>query len=134
MGRNFASLGRQGPPLGHAEPVLLVGNHQAQLVVGHRLGEEGVGAHQHLDFSPLQLLEQLFPYPSLHRPGEQGYLHPYRLQNGGQGAAVLLGQQFRGGHEGALQPAEGGTPGPVGGHRRLAGTHIPLHQAVHTPP
>ena len=44
---------------------------------------------------------------------------------------MLLGQQLRGGHQGALEAAPRGQPGSKGRHHGLAGAHVPLHQPVH---
>ena len=51
MGRDpFAAFPGQGGPLGHAEAVLLVGHNEGQIVKGHRLGNEGVGADNEVNF------------------------------------------------------------------------------------
>lgn len=48
-------LGRQGGPLRHAEPVLLVCDHQPQPVKDHPFGQQGVGAHDEIDVAGGQI-------------------------------------------------------------------------------
>ena len=126
-------LGGQGGPLGHPEPVLLVGHHQAQPCELHPLGEEGVGADDQVDLPGGQGLPDFFLGRRGEGAGEQPHPHPCRLQQGGQGAEVLLREYLRGGHEGGLVPRPRRQPGGIGGHHRLAGTHVPLDQPVHGP-
>ena len=49
------SLGSQIRPLGHAETVLLVRDHQPQIPVGHTLGNKCVGTDGEVDLSRCQL-------------------------------------------------------------------------------
>ena len=124
-------LGRQRRPLGHAEAVLLVGDHQAQIGVVHPLGQEGVGADEQIQLPRRQGGEQLLPGPALHRPGEQAHPQAGLLQQRGERSEVLLGQQLGGGHEGALAAVLRRQPGAVGRHHGLAGANVPLYQPVH---
>ena len=125
------ALGGQGGALGHAEAVLLVGYREPQVMKLHILGDEGVGAHHQVHL-PLGngLAKPLF-LGRRERAGEQAHTNSRRLQQGGEGAGVLLGQHLGGGHEGGLHPGLGGQIGPPGGHHRLARAHVALNQPVH---
>ena len=65
-------LGGQVRPLGHAEAVLLVGDHQPQIPVGHALGNERVGADDEVNLSRRQLGGNALFRFHRGRPGQQG--------------------------------------------------------------
>ena len=124
-------LGGQGRALGHPEAVLLVGDGQGQVGKHHPLAQQGVGADHQIHLPRRQGGVELLPGLPLHRAGEQAHPHPCPPQQRGQGAEVLLGQQLRGGHQGALAAVFRRQPRPVGRHHGLARAHIALHQPVH---
>ena len=126
-------FGCQGGPLGHAEAVLLIGDHQAQAAVGHVGGDEGVGADGYLGFPALQGRQDGAPLPDPHGPGEKNGPDAQLFQQGGQPLIVLLRQNLGGGHEGGLPPVPDGAQQGGGGYHCLAAAYVPLDQPVHGP-
>ena len=63
-----------------------------------------------------------------HGAGEEPHRHPRRSEQRRQGSGMLLRQDFRGSHHGALPSRAEGQPRTGGGHRRFTGAHISLHQ------
>ena len=53
------SLGAEAAALGNAEAVLLVGDHEAQGLELGGFGDQGVGAHCHLNFPAQELFPDL---------------------------------------------------------------------------
>ena len=125
------ALGGEGRPLVHAEAVLLVGDHQAQAGKVHRVGQQGVGAHDEVGLPPLQSAPAGPLLGGGHGPGEEVHRHAQGGEQVGEGPGVLLGQELRGGHQGGLTAVLLCQPGAGGGHHGLAGAHVPLEEAVH---
>ena len=81
MGRGVrAALGRQGGPLGHAEPVLLIGHDESQPGERHPVGDQGVGAHDEVDLSRCQGGPDLLFLAGGHRARQQSDPDPGRRQ------------------------------------------------------
>ena len=127
----MAPLGGQGCPLGHAEAVLLVGDHQAQVGKFHAAGEQGMGANGKVDLSG----GELFQNGAFGLGGggacQQGAANVQPLHQGGQTLVVLPGQDLRGGHQCRLAAVFHHEVHACGSHHGLAGAHVPLAQAVH---
>ena len=73
------SLLRQGGALGHAEAVLLIGNHQAQVGKVRGLGNQGVGADDEIHPVLCDLLPGRLLLRRSHGAGQQGRADPQRL-------------------------------------------------------
>ncbi len=88
----------QRPPLGHAEPVLFVGDGQRRSSEGHVLLNQSVGADERVQLPGFQrLLEQgflLFGRGAGEQPAADAALPEQRLQS----LVMLSGQQLRGRH------------------------------------
>ncbi len=117
--------------LADAEAVLFVCYHQCQIVKGHILGEEGVGAD---DKVQLPRLEAFFHLPLLGGgQSSRQQSHPYPL--GGEEfcerSVVLFRQHLGGCHQGGLTAPFHHQPGGKGGNHRLTAAHISLHQTIH---
>ena len=123
-------LGQTGA-LGHAEAVLLVHDDQPQGPEFRGVGQQGVGAHGQQGLSTLQGLQCLPALGGLHGAGQQGYADAQGLEQGPQGRGVLLRQNFRGGHHGALQAVFRGEIDRRRGHHGLAAAHVALDEPGH---
>ena len=129
-GMGVADMG-QGRPLLHAEAVLFIGDDQGKGGKGHVLGEEGVGADEQVHLSGGEGLLQGPLLGGRGGAGEQPDPYPQRLQEGGEGVEMLVGQQLGGGHHSGLTVVLGDGVGTGGGHHCFARAHIPLDQPVH---
>ncbi len=125
--RAFA-LGAQGQALIDAEAVLLVDHRQRQIVIGHRVLEQRMGAHHDRDRPIRQPAQQFCPFASLHRPGQHRHRHRTDPR---QHAMVLLHQHLGRRHQGRLRPGLHRPQHRHHGHQRLAGTDIALQQPQH---
>ena len=122
---------RQGSPLAHAEAVLLVGDHQAQVCIFQAPGDEGVGADGEVDLPVGQLLRD-GPFRSgPGGAGQQGAPDAQGFHQWGQALIVLPGQDLRGSHQRRLPAVLHGEVHAGGGHHGLSGAYVPLDQAVH---
>ena len=134
------ALGPQRRPLLHAEAVLLVDHDRAERGELDLLGQQRVGPHHEADVTRRQARqhrgarlaldparEQLHPHLAAAHPSR-----PFEVaQQRAHGGDVLLGQHLGRHHERALVPAlhRGQQRGQR--HHRLAGSHVPLQEAVH---
>ena len=128
--RSPAALGRQGRSLIHAEPVLLVGDHQPQPPEGHPwLSRAWVPTMRSISPASKASWQARFwaavmdPMRSPTRRPVPPAAPPW--------SAGAAGPKARGGHEGHLAAVPPGQIRAGGGHHRLARAHVPLEQAVH---
>ena len=125
------ALGGEPGALSHAEPVLLVGDDQAQVGKYRLVRHQGMGADDKIQLSP----GDLFPDQGLvfrgQGAGQQPHPDAQGLQKLRHGGMVLLCQDFRGGHHGRLAAVGDGAVGSRRGHHGLAAAHVALNKAVH---
>ena len=129
--RGNLRLGPQPGALGHAEPVLLVDHDQAEAMEDHLGLEHRVGADKEMDRAVCEALEDGLPVRRL--DGSRQQLHADRqvAEHLAEAREVLLGQDFRGGHDARLTPVVHSEKGRQQGHHGLATAHVALQQAVH---
>ncbi len=124
---------RQRFALADAKPMLLIADHQAQ-VVGHDSGlDQRVGADQQVELAPAQLLQDA---PAIRRRGrsdQQVHAHSQWLQVGAQGPGVLLGEDLGRRHHQRLVARPRRHRGRHRRHRGLAAADIALQQPGHRP-
>ena len=119
--------------VGDPEAVLLVDDHQAQVLELHVPLEQPVGADDDVHLATPKLLH----HPPLLRPGAEAAQHLHAHGEGAQplreGGVVLLGQH-RGGHQHRhLLAVHGRLEGGPQGYLRLAVPHVAAHQPVRGP-
>ena len=135
-GRHHQHVGRfalaaQLGALAHAEAVLLVCDGQAQVPVFHALGDQRVGADDHV---PLAAGDGLVGDAVLllrQAPHQQPRLHAQRLQHRLRALVVLAGQHLGGSHQRRLIAAAHRKSDRAEGHGGLAAAHVALHHARH---
>ncbi|CAM4102345.1 hypothetical protein TSST111916_21210 [Tsukamurella strandjordii] len=115
----------------HAEPLLLVDHHQAEVLPAHPGLQQPVGAHHHVHAAVGEALQDLLCLLLIGEAGQALHGDGEALHAVLEGLQVLLGEQ-RGGHENShllavLHGLEGGTHGDLG----LAVAHVADHHAVH---
>ena len=121
----------QRQPLMHAETMLFINDHQAQLMKGDRFLKQGMGADDHLRLSgsdPFQLFTAFSAFLPAIEPSD---VQAQWLQPGHESLTVLFGKNFRRGHHGGLPAVLRSLHGGEGGHHGLAGAHIALYQSLH---
>ncbi len=128
----------------HAEPVLLVDDHQAEIGEVDALVEQGVGADDDASGSRRDLVEQVPSLGRRRRPGEEddvgSHLGSAQSRSGTQvaeqlpyGREVLLGEHLRGRQQDRLAaPVNHGEHGPQR-HHGLARADLALEQPLHRP-
>ena len=121
----------QRRPLGHTEAVLLIGDHQSQMLILHICRQQGVGADAQSDGTVRQSFQDGAALLGAGGTGQQGTGNAEPLKQWGQVFIVLPCQNFRGGHQRRLPPGLGGKPHAGGGHHGLAAAYITLTQPVH---
>ena len=115
----------------HAEALLLVDDHEAEVLELDLLGQQPVGADHHVHGPVLQPGERLLGLLGGLEPGERGQAHREAGEALGERLGVLLGQQ-RGGHEhGDLLAVLHGLERRAHRHLGLAVAHVPGDQPVH---
>ena len=127
----IGTLGGQLGPLAHAEAVLFIGDHQSQVMEHGTVRQQGVGTHRQIDFAGSKLLPNQPLFLGGHGAGEQRHTDAHRLKNMTEGLKMLLRQNFRGSHQGALLSVLRSAVSRRGGYHSLAAAHITLHQPVH---
>ena len=97
----------------------------------HALLDQGMRTDRDLDLTPFQeTIDLLFPFRA-DFSGQQCHGQTKLLGQRRQRPVMLLGQEFRRGHESHLVAAIEGGQGRKEGHDRLARANIPLDQTVH---
>ena len=129
--RRDGALFPQCSALGHAKPVLFVHNRQSQLGKGHAVLQQGVGAHDEIHFSGGQIGQNPVALGGFGAAGEEFQLQVHGLRVGKEPSVVLLGQNFRGGHQAGLGAVVFGQEHAQKGHHGLSGTHVALEESVH---
>ena len=117
--------------VGHAEPLLLIDDQQAQVLEGHIPREHSVGADDNIHCPLLQSCNGLSDLSPGSEPAHQLYCHGKILHSLDKGCIMLLGKDS-GGHQvdhllSLLNCLEGGTDGDL----RLAVAHVAADQTVH---
>ena len=125
------ALVEQAIPLMHTETVLFIHHHQPQAVENDRILEQGMGAHQHLQRTVGQVIQQLPTAGPRRGSRQQGDAHMELRQPLTEVAVMLLGQHLRGGHQGPLPARGNGAEQRCNGNHRFARAHVPLHQTGH---
>ena len=117
--------------LQHAEPVLLVDDHEAERVEPHGLLHERVRADDEVDLAGRDRLAQAAPLARGHAAREQRHAESRGGQEPLHGREVLLGQDLGGRHERHLLTVLHGEH--RGEHRDdgLPRAHVALQQPVH---
>ncbi len=129
--RRPLGLRGQQQPLRHAEAVLLVDHGEAEVLVGHLLLEDGVGADQDVDRSVGQAHQDRFPRPALFATGEDADPNADAVELVEQGRMMLPREDLRWGEQRRLRA---GLDRRQHGHQRnqgLAGPDITLQQPKH---
>ena len=130
MGRDGVLLPQFGP-LGHAEPVLLVDDHEADVFEMHHVLEQCVRAHEDLHPSVPEFLMQRVPIPFFGGAGEQPHIDRGVFEHFGYGLEMLVGEDFRGGHDAGLIAIVEREQHAHEGHEGLSASHVALQQPVH---
>ena len=124
-------------PLYHPEAVLFIHDDKGQVSESNAFLEEGMGPNHQQQAARCQVIENGGPFGFWGAAGKQGQ---GQVHLGGQvlkGPEVLLGQDFRRGHDGhlsAIWRISGHNGRGQQGHHRLATAHVALQEAVHHPP
>ena len=113
--------------------MLLIDDGQPQLGKDHGRLNQGMRAHQDVDVSCLEVFENRLARRALDRPRQQLHPNVHGAQHLSQAFEVLLGQDFRRGHDGRLVAIVLCQQCGEQRHHRLAAPHVPLKQAVHVP-
>ena len=111
--------------------MLLVGDDEPQRLKLGGFGDQGVGAHGHLNLAAEKLFPDLALFLLGHGAGEQPHGDAQGSKKLSQGGEMLLRQNLRGSHEGCLVPVADGAERRRGGNHGLAAAHISLNQPVH---
>ncbi len=117
--------------LGHAEALLLVDDHQAQVLGLHVLREQPVRADEHVHRAGREVLEDLLLLRGGAEAGDHLHLHRELGEPLPEGAVVLLGQDGGGHQHHHLLAVQGGLEGRPQGDLGLAVAHVAAQQAVH---
>ena len=117
--------------LAHAEAVLLVDDHQAQVAELHVLGQQLVGADDDVDLAALDAFQGVTGGLGRSEAGQFGHVQREAGEAVVEGLEMLLGQQRGGGKHGHLATGAGRHVGSAQGHLGLAETHVAADQAVH---
>ena len=128
-----APLSRKRKALVHAEAMLLVDDHQAQLCELHRFLEQRVRAHHELDVAARDGFERAAPRARRQRAGDQRHGNSERSKPAFEILRVLLGQQLGGRHERGLKSGAHRARGGRSGDHGLAAADVTLHQPHHGP-
>ena len=117
----------------HAEALLFIHHQQTQFVECHILGEEAVGANEHIHLAAFHFRQNLGDF--FGRPEAAEHFHAGRIFGvaRAEGVVVLLGQNGRGHKDGGLVAVAHRLEHGAHGHFRLAEAHITTHQAIHGP-
>ena len=128
--RNSGFLHQQ-TPLIHTKSMLLVGNHQFQVLKNHILLDDGMRSHHHIGRALLNFLKHPLLLRCTQSANEQNTANPQRLKILRQLLMMLPRQNLCGRHERTLSA---GRRHPVQRrlrHRRLTAAHISLNQPIH---
>ena len=125
------SLGRQAASLGNAEAVLLVGNHQSQILERGGIRQQRMGADRQSDFAGCNPLAHNAFFFDCHGAGQKSDRDAHGFKQTTQGLMVLLCQNLRRCHQRRLTAIDGCKIRGCRRHHGLAAAHIALHQPVH---
>ena len=89
--------------LRHPEPVLLVGDDEREVLEGHPLREQRVGADAEVEFPRRERLVHRALFGGRHRADKQAHLHPQPPAEGGKALIVLPREQLGGSHHRRLR-------------------------------
>lgn len=128
------ALRAQGVALADAKPVLLIDDHERQLLERNVIRKDRVGAKEDNELAGLQLL--MDPLALGRRSGTRQQRPRYTgLREQGAGLiGILTRQHARGRHDTGTGAAIGRNRQRAGGNGGLAGTDIAQQQAVHHAP
>ena len=127
----IVALGTQPGALTHAEAVLLVGDHKAQVGKGGGIGYQGMGTDDEIYRTCGDLLPPLPLLLGGKGAGEKFTADTQGREQFGKTRIMLLRQDFRGRHHGSLVPVFNTQIGGCGSYHGLAAAHITLNQPVH---
>ena len=96
--------------------MLLVRNDQGQSAEGYTVGDQCVGTNDQIHRSVSHGGAYFFLFCGGESPGEQTHPDSGPIQQGGQGAVVLLCQHLRWSHQGNLIAGFGGQPCGIGSY------------------
>ena len=129
--RRDLRLGPKPGPLGHAKPVLFVDDHQSEPAEHHLGFQHRMRANQQMNGPIGEAFEDGHPVGLLDRAGEQFHANGQVSEHLPETGEVLLGQDFRRGHDARLTAIVHGQQGGQQGHHGFAAAHIPLQETVH---
>ena len=119
--------------VGHAEALLLVDDEEPQVLKGHALLQQLVGADQKVHAPGADLPENPLCLPGGRKPGEDLDGHREVLEPAQGGGVVLLGQHGGGHQNGGLLAVQDALHHRPQGHLRLAVAHVAAEEPVHGP-
>ena len=125
------SLLKKGPSLLHAEAVLLVYYHIAQVAVDHIPGEQGVGSDQKVYVALFQLVQKDLARLALNFAVEEGNRYPGSAEKGIGHLGMLACKKLGRRHEGDLGSAADRMQGRDPGNKGFSGTYVALQEAAH---
>ena len=111
--------------------MLLVDDDQPQVFEGDAFLKQRVGADNEGRLATANGAQRRFAFLAFHAAGKPGQGDAQSLEPAGKAAPVLLGQQFRGRHNGHLIVAGDGDRGRRRRDQRFSGPHVALNQAQH---
>ena len=128
-----AALASKKLPLGHAEPVLFVSDHQGQPVIDHLFLDQGMGSDDDVRLvgGDLFIGQPLFlcRHGAGHQHGAEGnVIFP---EHGLHSLIMLLCQHLCGSHKSPLEAVFCGRDQRQDGDDGLSGAHVSLDQPVH---
>ena len=118
-------------PLGHAEAVLLVGHNEAEVAEHNGLTQKRVRADDQLRLAGGELFTCGALLHGSSGAGQQQHAHAERPEQLRERPRMLLGQNFRGCHEGGLPAVPDGAEARGSCDHRLAAADVALHEPVH---
>ena len=123
----------KGGALIDPEAVLLIRNDQSQLPVRHPRTDQRLGPEDGVACALRQLPEDFLPFAGFRGARQQTAPNPQALQAQAGLLEVLLGQDLRRRHHGALKTGAAGQGNRPEGDGCLAASHVPLNQPFHGP-
>ncbi len=121
----------EGGALGDAEAVLFVDDGEGEAFELDRLGEERVGADEDVDLAGGEAAEDVGAGGAGDGAGEHFESDARAREERGEGALVLLGEDFGRGHDGGLMAGGDGLEHGADRDGGFAGADVALEQAIH---